>query len=612
MDRYLVKSAGELADAVRNAAELDTIELDATQLRDWTIALSDTGWQLCRDEDSVSFDGLAGARLRIVCNRTPYLLAGDNGHASIQRAIDQAEGGEVILVAPGTYEEGRAFTAEELGSADLPPGEYGLVINKAVTLQGVAEDGSPIVDRDDVCAAVVVKCRNPLVHSSFAVTRPGALVRGLVFMPAASCGEARGAGPSARVFAVAEQPFCLLASVIEQSGSVRTASALYFHDRGKANARADSIVRGCHIHGSVVVAGEVPAGALPLVLVDNDIVGDLLPPVVAGGIAMSAVEGDNTLRTIDPEPISMHELTNAEVLSFLDSTIDLNAPVRRLDGAGEVRGSYATIQSAIDAAVAGERIVVGPGTYLEDLYIGTGITLSGVSAGRPGVSDRRGVESAIAGHIVVACDVKDVVIDGFAIVGSVTTERSATARQHLALRNCVINANGASAAVFVPAGSGITIANNLIVGGADECIYVPCGFDDLAIVGNRICAAEGAVAIALHGGSGKDSVNIFGNVILGGDYGVIVEVDSGLAQVGDVITIAGNQFGEVRDGVVAGAPAVAAIYADGPVPSALHRSLGASLDLNTYNVSVGAVGVDVTFDLGRQGSSRLPRGSARS
>lgn len=186
------------------------------------------------------------------------------------------------------------------------------------------------------------------------------------------------------------------------------------------------------------------------------------------------------------------------------------------------------------------------------------------------------------------------------------TERSPDAAQQLSVRNCVINGNAASAAVILPAGRGVTIANNLLMGGADEAIYVPCGFHDLAITDNRICVADGAVAIALAGSAGADTAHIFGNVIIGGDYGVFVQVDSGLEQAGDVITISGNQFGEVVDGRAKNAPAVASIYADGPVPSGLHRSLGASLELNTYYASLGAKAADVTFELGR----RMPRASS--
>lgn len=607
MDRFLVQSLEAMAEAVRSASELDTIEIESAEQIAWQI--TDTGWRLCGERGGVHLDGPAGARVRIVCNRAAYLLVGDNGHSSIQQAIDAACGGEVILVAPGTYFEGRAFTSAELGHPDVPAGEYGLVLNKAVTLQGVAEDGSPIVDRDEVSAAVLVKCgKTP--RASFVVTSPDVVIRGLGFVPAGSRGEPDAGDRAARVFEVFRDPFRLVASVIEQSGSVRTASALYFHDCANDPGRADTIVRGCHIHGSVVLADATPAGAVPVLLVDNDVVGDLLPAVMVGDTAMLSVAGDNILHAIDSTPASPQELTSVEVLNLLDRTIDLNAPVRCYDRSGELRGSYATIQAALDAAHHGERIVVGPGSYLEDLYISAGITLSGANAGLAGTSAQRGVETAVAGQVVVGCDVLDVTMDGLSIVGSITTERSAEAGQRLSVRNCVINGQDASAAIFLLAGRGVTISNNLIRGGADEAIYVPCGFYDLAITGNRICVADGAAAIALSGSAGADSAHIFGNVIVGGDYGVVVEVDSGLEQAGDVITIAGNQFGEVVDSVAKGAPAVAAIYADGPVPPALHRSLGASLELNTYNVSSGAVGVDVTFDLSKR-SPRLPPGSVQ-
>jgi hypothetical protein len=311
-------------------------------------------------------------------------------------------------------------------------------------------------------------------------------------------------------------------------------------------------------------------------------------------------------------PECEQELNEIDVVGFLDSTRDLNSPVRRFDSSNHEQGSYATIQAAIDAARDGDCLRIGPGTYREDLYIDKPVTLCGPNAGQIGQSTLRAVEAALAGHIVVGCCAKDVTIDGFSIAGSVGTELAAQARQSLALRNSVINGSGSRAALQLFAGAGVTIANNVIVGGADEAIYVPYGFNDLAITGNRICAAEGAVGIALHGGAGVDRINVFGNVLVGGDYGVLIEVDSGLEQAGDAITIAGNQFGEAPGGTATGAPVVAAIRADRPVPVALHRSLGTSLELNTYNMSAAAVRADVVFDLRKTRSvRRSPAGTRR-
>src|SRR5690606_8204344 len=106
--QYKVDSVAALVDAVQRANPGDSLELVAAALPRWRIGLCDGGWRLTDGRVSVLLD--SGARTRIVLDEHAFLLVGENGQTSIQAAIDVATGGETILIAPGTYGEGRSFT----------------------------------------------------------------------------------------------------------------------------------------------------------------------------------------------------------------------------------------------------------------------------------------------------------------------------------------------------------------------------------------------------------------------------------------------------------------------------------------------------------------------
>lgn len=289
------------------------------------------------------------------------------------------------------------------------------------------------------------------------------------------------------------------------------------------------------------------------------------------------------------------ELSPTGELRILDSGAE-RAPVRLFDGMGRLRRTCPSLQAAVEVAVDGDRIVVPMGRHVGDVYIGRAVSISGANIGRPAVSPRRTAEATIMGRIVVGRTATGVIIDGLAIVGSVAMERVLPGNRQLVLRNCVIDGRDTDTAITAASGFGSTIANNLILGGSDEAILIPCGFDGLVISGNHIHATAGAVGIALSGGPGPDCLEILGNTFLGGDYGVLMEVDGALGQPGDAVVLTGNHFGERIAGMVSGAPAVAAVHADGPVPAVLESSLGASLEMNTYHVLAPALGVDVIFE----------------
>lgn len=791
--QYNVDSVVKLLEAVRSARPGDSLELCGSALANWTIGLCEGGWRLTDGHESVMLDQAAGARVSVVLDGVPFLLTGENGQPSIQSAIDAAVGGETILIAPGTYGEGRPFVAGETGCPDVGPDSYGLVINKSVTLQGVAESGAWITDCDDVEAAAVALFQSR-EGVSFAVTAPGVSINGLGLVPAGSC---RGAVVNGKTFSIHCRGFGLHASVVERDPVHGSVSAIHFPWRDGDDPGHGAHITGNILHGSITLDATGAFAAMEVTIVGNDIHGDLLPPVLVachGGVLSAApvqpllpVIEDNTLRTsgkssfafaiqfdgsreeavpgsrdldvylrkvlethdgagaviVDPagrvrtiarprllsgrgkapvagiyasiqaaidvasqgdtlhvgagiyrerlalsgkhlalsgatdahgEPLVKllppewsqlsanavprgetvidlsshpaalvrqqnfgrtqetgtetvaeaslpspgHEdasptgqtttvgdaLMEERVLDLLDSYASLALPVRHFGRDGRQKGAFNGVQEAIDAAQDGDRIEIAPGSFTGDIRVTRPLALLGANAGRPGSSANRGLESVILGDVTISPGSAEVVIDGLTIRGAVTSRVASGARSHLALRCCVINASGLSTAVSILSGTGTMIASNLIISGSEEGIYAPFGFDDLVISGNRLEIAESAAGIVLNGGDGTDSAYILGNTAIGGDYGILVEGGSGSDAPGDSITIAGNCFGELHEGMAVGAPAVAAICADRPISRALERSLGACLESNVYNLPPATLLVDIAFESGSGGQRR--------
>ncbi len=102
-------------------------------------------------------------------------------------------------------------------------------------------------------------------------------------------------------------------------------------------------------------------------------------------------------------------------------SVDDTAPVRVYDDAGDLVGTYDTIQDGVDATMDGYSVVVLPGTYAENVTISTGIEL--ISLGGRGSTIIEGVAGGPEnGTITIVGGTDNVSIgtdgtDGFTIVG---------------------------------------------------------------------------------------------------------------------------------------------------------------------------------------------------
>ena len=158
---------------------------------------------------------------------------------------------------------------------------------------------------------------------------------------------------------------------------------------------------------------------------------------------------------------------------------DTLSGIEKIDGAGTANillvgnGGYATIQAAIDAAVAGDTIMLAAGTYDEDIVLDRAVTILGANHGVAGTGTR-GLESVITGGFEITG--AGAVIDGVRITGGALAFGSFDAihvsADNVTITNSVLQGAGVADtfALETEAGAGITglvISNNLIAGGND-------------------------------------------------------------------------------------------------------------------------------------------------
>ena len=124
---------------------------------------------------------------------------------------------------------------------------------------------------------------------------------------------------------------------------------------------------------------------------------------------------------------------------------DTLSGVEKIDDAGSANillvgnGGYATIQEAINAAAAGDTIVVAAGTYNETLTVDKALTIVGANGGIGG-TDARGAETVLswaAGNAVTLTTTGSVVIDGLKFEGTHVTGNTGQQNANLTFTNSV-------------------------------------------------------------------------------------------------------------------------------------------------------------------------------
>ena len=210
---------------------------------------------------------------------------------------------------------------------------------------------------------------------------------------------------------------------------------------------------------------------------------------------------------INPGTIGSYSLTvktSAETTAVTTPSFTTTAPtilplpgvVERYNSVGVLMQQTNAIQTAIGAASAGDSIMVGPGTYDEDLTIGVSVTVQG-NAATTIIKDTNGDNTGGMVTIsLVGTATTGVVLDGFTIMGDLGGANALSITgSKVTVRNCI----------FTKAGIATTAVAQTLVSYAPAALpalastITNCVFDTTlgTLVDTGIAIAAGANAIGL-------------------------------------------------------------------------------------------------------------------
>lgn len=379
-------------------------------------------------------------------------------YKTIQEGIDRVIPGGTVNVLPGIYSETAANrTISTLGGTY----QFGLffpVDKPGITLQGVKADGSVITNAADVAAHIITNSTSNFGPSGVFVDAENITITGLDFGD-----NYNGAAVSNnKTVEVIGDNFTFKYNWITTTGG----GSLYISD---FSMPADNRLKTYTVEGNRFKFGaslDISSGAgIEGLAADRKILNNTFSAdgatatrasisfngtVPSVGWFLYQVGGatitGNTFTDV-PMPIRSRGLVEDDFdwMTYYNSN-NFQRKVLILDPAGNPRGydytsgSYtlnntiligSSIQNAINNATAGDTILVGPGTYNENIVIPKALTLTG--AGRDLVTIQ-GSNTADNGVFEIKAD--GITVEGFTIIGAGNkTVRVTTATSDLVFKN---------------------------------------------------------------------------------------------------------------------------------------------------------------------------------
>lgn len=481
-------------------------------------------------------------------------------YTNIQAAIDAASNGDEVLVYPGTYTGAGTFVVSPLG--------------KSITIRASGTREETIIDGEGLRR--VVMCN--------AAEGPGTVISGFTITGGNS---SSGGGIS---FSFGASPTISDCTI---SGNAAT------YGGGMRCTVGSPTIIGCTISGNTASSGAgVDASDSAGPSLSNCIITDNVATSVGGGIAtwshtgtsitgctisnnVAAAGGgvfcgyggavtisDSVLCGGAPSPIDglwSNGGGNCIAFSCTDSNGDGSpdecTPVG--DGVHEVPSEFATIQSAIMAAGAGDTVIVAPGTYTasgaDDWVINPGgkpITIRASGSAAKTILDGQGARPTV---YCGSGEGPSTIIQGFTITGGssiyggggIRCEYSSPAILHCTIvGNSASRGGGAYAAFGSPTFAGCTIANNAVTsdGGGlfafeSDMTVTDCDFSgNTARNGGAIGCGDHSRVTLTHCEITTGSATLSGGGVYGGDTSEFTITDCTISQ--SAATFGGGIFCE--------------------------------------------------------------------
>ena len=480
---------------------------------------------------------------------------GSFDHETIQAAIGAASAGDTILVAAGDYDDGpialnKAVTLlgpnAGLAGDDAGRGAEARIVNSKITVTAAAViDGFEIYQTNDTADAVLIQAAATLRNSQ--VRRDG------VNTGVTARGVTTAVGTSG--YTIESNLFTGDPSGGFFGGHTTWNSGLYLN--GGSGAITDNVFENCRtainaddFNAGIEIAGNTFrtsgtylsfGGTVPtdgqFTIAGNEFFLDWIDPVtnwlpsslfnlsnVAATFRLNVI--DNTFGGVASGDLSDEQKFGIEARNWHRGRSGRNGVVDFVENEQVVVLGNTTILSAVNAAAAGDTVLVSPGTSNESISINKALTLKGANHGIPAADGSgiapggRGDETIMTrgGPVVFNPTADDVIIDGFTFTGGGGRLIDSYANtDNLQILNCVfdIPSGAASGGVIqLDSGSrnGLVIKNNRFAGvGTSSWLYLggPNNADQV-IEGNDF-VGTGSRAI-FGAGSG------FANILIKGNY----------------------------------------------------------------------------------------------